>query len=134
MLYRNAASHSPPLPACLPAVRAAQGSDLAKYKELVKEKDGKINELVEELGNKEMLLSEAQSSLSKVGDERKELIALREMKEDVERRERAQADVIANQAKRLDELEHLYKDEALLRKKIHNQVGGWVVGQATEVG
>lgn len=31
------------------------------------------------------------------------------MKEDVERRERAQATVIENQAKRLDELETLYK-------------------------
>ena len=38
-----------------------------------------------------------------------ELDELREMKEDVERRERAQATVIENQAKRLDELETLYK-------------------------
>ena len=38
-----------------------------------------------------------------------ELEELREMKEDVERRERAQAAVIENQAKRLEELETLYK-------------------------
>ena len=38
-----------------------------------------------------------------------ELEELREMKEDVERRERAQAALIDNQAKRLDELETLYK-------------------------
>jgi hypothetical protein len=30
--------------------------------------------------------------------------------------------VISNQAKRLEELEGLYKDEAIMRKKIHNQV------------
>ena len=42
-----------------------------------------------------------------------ELEELREMKEDVERRERAQATVIENQAKRLDELETLYKVCAL---------------------
>lgn len=65
--------------------------------------------------------------LSQVGDERKELIALRELKEDVERREKAQAEVISNQAKRLEELESLYKDEAIMRKKIHNQVGVGVV-------
>ncbi len=47
---------------------------------------------------------------------------LRELKEDVERREKAQAEVISNQAKRLEELEGLYKDEAIMRKKIHNQV------------
>lgn len=38
-----------------------------------------------------------------------ELVELRELREDVERRERAQAAVIENQAKRLDELETLYK-------------------------
>lgn len=42
-------------------------------------------------------------------DEANELDELREMKADIERRERAQATVIENQAKRLDELETLYK-------------------------
>ena len=41
-----------------------------------------------------------------------ELEELRDMKEDVERRERAQAALIDNQAKRLDELETLYKARA----------------------
>ena len=43
-----------------------------------------------------------------------ELVELRELREDVERRERAQAAVIENQAKRLDELETLYKVNSLL--------------------
>ena len=43
-----------------------------------------------------------------------ELVELRELREDVERRERAQAAVIENQAKRLDELETLYKVGSLL--------------------
>ena len=68
-----------------------------------------------------------------MGEERKELVALRELKEDVERRERAQAEVIANQAKKLEELESLYKDEAIMRKKIHNQVGGVGAGRGGEV-
>lgn len=38
-----------------------------------------------------------------------ELEELRELKQDVERRERAQAAVIENQAKRLEELDKLYK-------------------------
>ena len=42
---------------------AAAGASL----EVVREKDAKINELIEELGGKEMLLSEAQSQLAKVG-------------------------------------------------------------------
>lgn len=42
-------------------------------------------------------------------EEATELEELRELKADVERRERAQAAVIENQAKRLEELEVLYK-------------------------
>lgn len=38
-----------------------------------------------------------------------ELEELRELKADVERRERAQSAIINNQAKRLDELDNLYK-------------------------
>ena len=44
-----------------------------------------------------------------------ELVELRELREDVERRERAQAAVIENQAKRLDELETLYRVRMLAR-------------------
>ena len=41
--------------------------------------------------------------------EAQELDELREMKADIERRDKAQALLIENQAKRLDELETLYK-------------------------
>lgn len=47
--------------------------------------------------------------VSQLSAESTELVELRELREDVERRERAQAAVIENQAKRLDELETLYK-------------------------
>jgi hypothetical protein len=86
----------------------------------VKEKDAKINELIEDLGNKELLLSEAQGKLAGLAGASEELAELREMKADVERREKAQAELIAGQAKRLDELEKLYRDESLQRKKIYN--------------
>jgi hypothetical protein len=89
-------------------------------KETLKAKEHKINELMEELGNKEMLLSEAQNQLASLAGSAKELEELREFKDDVERREKAQAELIAGQAKRLDELEKLYRDEALARKKIYN--------------
>ena len=45
--------------------------------------------------------------------EHTELEELREMKEDIVRRERAQAVIIDNQAKRLEELDLLYKVAAL---------------------
>lgn len=91
-------------------------------KEASKEKDKKINELMEELGNKELLLSEAQATLKGLEGAQAELAELRELKEDVERRERSQAELIAGQAKRLDELEKLYRDESIMRKKIYNQM------------
>lgn len=68
-----------------------------------------VNDLIEELGNTQALLSEKEAALAEVEQAGQELEDLREMKEDVERRERAQATVIENQAKRLDELETLYK-------------------------
>ena len=46
---------------------------------------------------------------SQISNESVELEELREMKADVERREKAQAAVLERQAKRLDELETLYK-------------------------
>lgn len=48
---------------------------------------------MEDLGNKELLLSEAQAKLASSSEAEKELAELRELKEDVERREKAQAEV-----------------------------------------
>ena len=160
----------PPPPPQGGATAAAAGAATA---EAVRQKEAKINELIEELGNKELLLSEAQAQLAAVrragglplrlraaaaaraclgpallppadalllclptlvsrlplssppqtATARKELEELRELKEDVERREKAQAEVIGQQAKRLEELDALYRDEAIMRKKIFNQVG-----------
>lgn len=124
----------------------------SSLREQTKDKDTKINELVEELGNTQALLSDRVNELAQVTlcpagvphqhlesvsvrqrgtskflvsgygsdettaasclqfkDEAVELEDLREMKADIERREKAQATVIENQAKRLEELETLYK-------------------------
>lgn len=104
------------------AAMGAAAASAAAAAEAVREKETKINELIEELGGKEMLLSEAQSQLAATSNQRKELEELRELKDDVERREKAQAEVISQQAKRLEELDSLYRDEAIMRKKIFNQM------------
>ncbi|KAL4451514.1 hypothetical protein ABPG75_007176 [Micractinium tetrahymenae] len=101
---------------------AAGAAAAAASAEAIREKEKKINELIEDLGSKELLLSEAQAQLAATANQRKELEELRELKEDVERREKAQAEVIAQQAKRLEELDALYRDEAIMRKKIFNQM------------
>lgn len=51
-----------------------------------------------------------------------ELEELRELKADIQRREHTQANVIASQAKQLRELETLYKDELLQRRRYHNML------------
>eukprot|EP00204_Picochlorum_oklahomense_P000034 CAMPEP_0118798274 /NCGR_PEP_ID=MMETSP1161-20130426/689_1 /TAXON_ID=249345 /ORGANISM="Picochlorum oklahomensis, Strain CCMP2329" /LENGTH=1157 /DNA_ID=CAMNT_0006725649 /DNA_START=176 /DNA_END=3649 /DNA_ORIENTATION=+ len=104
----------------LAAATAAAGT--AGAVGVIKEKDNKINELMEDLGNKEVLLNEATTKLKSFEGAEKELEELRELKEDVERKEKAQAELIANQAKRLEELEKLYKDESITRKKLYNQM------------
>eukprot|EP00884_Botryococcus_braunii_P012518 jgi/Botrbrau1/21267/Bobra.39_2s0057.2 len=112
------------------AARAAETQHLSgeldavrtKFADLLKEKDLKFNSLVEELGNTQALLSEKEAALSEFAGGMLELEELRELKQDVDRRERAQAAVIENQAKRLEELDKLYKDEVIMRKKIYNMM------------
>lgn len=87
---------------------------------LLPAKDAKINELVEELGSKELLLAEAGAAAAGAAAATAELAELRELRADVERRERQQAEVVASQAKRLEELDRLYREESLARKKAHN--------------
>lgn len=53
-----------------------------------------------------------------ISNESVELEELREMKADVERREKAQAAVLERQAKRLEELETLYKVFNSSRRKL----------------
>lgn len=57
-----------------------------------------------------------------------ELEELRELKSDIQRREKTQADMIAAQAKQLRELETLYKDEMLQRRRYHNMLEDMKVG------
>lgn len=51
-----------------------------------------------------------------------ELEDLRIMQQDIQRKEKAHAELIQSQAKRLEELENLYKDEQVTRKKLFNTI------------
>lgn len=57
------------------------------------------------------MLNEAREDLKNLKVDIAELEELRELRSDINRKERAHADLIQNQAKRLDELETLYKEE-----------------------
>ena len=57
------------------------------------------------------MLNEARTDLSAVKVDMAELEELRDFRSDIARKEKAHAELIANQAKRLEELESLYKEE-----------------------
>uniref|UniRef100_A0A061QQX7 Kinesin-like calmodulin binding protein n=1 Tax=Tetraselmis sp. GSL018 TaxID=582737 RepID=A0A061QQX7_9CHLO len=86
------------------------------------EKETKVADLVESLGNTELLLNDMRAEAEQGKVDREELEELREMKEDIERKERQQAQMIEDQAKRLQELESLYKEEQVARKRYFNMM------------
>lgn len=60
------------------------------------------------------MLNEARNDLSSLKVDMAELEELRDFRSDIARKEKAHAELIANQAKRLEELEGLYKEEQVL--------------------
>eukprot|EP00873_Tetraselmis_striata_P004861 jgi/Tetstr1/425125/TSEL_015587.t1 len=101
-------------------------TDLEQQSEALKQeisaKEAKISDLVESLGNSELMLNEMRAEADQMKMDMAELDDLREMKEDIERKEKQQAVLIEAQAKRLEELEVLYKDEQVLRKRYFNMM------------
>ncbi|PNW82236.1 hypothetical protein CHLRE_06g278125v5 [Chlamydomonas reinhardtii] len=88
----------------------------------IKLKDAKITEIMEELASINALYVEAKSELEGTRADAAELEELRELKSDIERKEKQQAAIIDQQAKRLEELEKLYKEEQITRKRYFNQM------------
>lgn len=91
---------------------------------MLREKDAKINELMEDLGSTTLLLTAAQAELAGAGGQRKRLAELEDELKDVAGREKAAAEIIANQAKSLEDLGGKYREAAVARQKIYNQVRG----------
>eukprot|EP00210_Caulerpa_lentillifera_P006575 g6280.t1 len=83
----------------------------------LKDKDSKISELMEELSKTTELFNANKLELEQIKTDLNELDDLREMKQDVERKEKLQKKIISDQANRLEELEKLHKEEQMLRKK-----------------
>ena len=83
----------------------------------LQEKEVRIEELMKELSKTTELYNANKVELEQIRTDLNELDDLREMKQDVERKEKLQKKIIADQAKRLDELEKLHKEEQMLRKK-----------------
>eukprot|EP00878_Enallax_costatus_P030168 GHUV01032825.1.p1 GENE.GHUV01032825.1~~GHUV01032825.1.p1 ORF type:complete len:1266 (+),score=433.04 GHUV01032825.1:2206-6003(+) len=86
----------------------------------LKARNEKINELMESAAHNAADLEEMRHELETARRDATELDELREMKSDIERKEKQQASIIENQARRLDELDRLYREEVVARKRAHN--------------
>ncbi|GLI62984.1 hypothetical protein VaNZ11_005841 [Volvox africanus] len=88
----------------------------------LKLKDSKITEIMEELAAINALYVESKAELEQTRADQAELDELRELKADIERKEKQQAAIIDQQARRLEELEKLYKEEQITRKRYFNMM------------
>ncbi|KAJ7544255.1 hypothetical protein O6H91_09G070900 [Diphasiastrum complanatum] len=86
------------------------------------EMEKKITERTQELSVAEAALDNRTSELEALQDSMKELEELREMKEDIDRKNAQTAEILKRQAEQLVELEALYKEEQVLRKRYFNMV------------
>ncbi|KXZ52314.1 hypothetical protein GPECTOR_10g946 [Gonium pectorale] len=99
-------------------LEAVQGDIQAQ----LKLKDSKITEIMEELASINALYVESKAELEQTRADTVELEELRELKADIERKEKQQAAIIDQQARRLEELEKLYKEEQITRKRYFNMM------------
>uniref|UniRef100_A0A383VU44 Kinesin motor domain-containing protein n=1 Tax=Tetradesmus obliquus TaxID=3088 RepID=A0A383VU44_TETOB len=86
----------------------------------LKARGERLGELMEAAAHNAAQLEEMRHEVEEVRAEAAELEELRELKKDIERKEKQQAAIIENQAKRLEELDRLYREEVVARKRAHN--------------
>ncbi|PKA52840.1 Kinesin-like calmodulin-binding protein like [Apostasia shenzhenica] len=86
----------------------------------ISELEHKLLSASESLSIAESALAVRNSELDKLHDNLKELDELREMKEDIDRKNEQTAVILKKQVAQLVELEALYKEEQVLRKRYYN--------------
>ncbi|XP_023539275.1 kinesin-like protein KIN-14I [Cucurbita pepo subsp. pepo] len=88
----------------------------------VAELEKKLEEVTRELAVMESTLAIRNSDLAALQNNLKELEELREMKEDIDRKNEQTANILKMQGAQLAEMEALYKEEQILRKRYFNMI------------
>ncbi|CAK9321347.1 unnamed protein product [Citrullus colocynthis] len=88
----------------------------------VAELEKKLEEVTQELAAMESTLTIRNSDLAALQNNLKELEELREMKEDIDRKNEQTAKILKMQGAQLAEMEALYKEEQVLRKRYFNMI------------
>ncbi|BBN18600.1 protein MpZWICHEL [Marchantia polymorpha subsp. ruderalis] len=82
----------------------------------------KLQERTQQLGEAESMLTARSVEFEALTASNKELDELREMKEDIDRKNEQTAAIVKRQADQIIELEGLYKEEQVLRKRFFNMM------------
>lgn len=88
----------------------------------IKELDHKLENTARALKGAEATIAAKDAELDALQINTKELEELREMKEDIDRRNEQTAAILKKQAMQLIEIEALYKEEQVLRKRYYNMI------------
>eukprot|EP00775_Hariotina_reticulata_P011897 gene11897-12041_t len=94
--------------------------EAAELRNQLKQRADKLNTMLEAAAHQVAHIEELKTELEAARVDAAEVEELREMKKDIERKEKQQAAIIENQAKRLEELDRLYREEVVARKRAHN--------------
>ncbi|KAG9154693.1 hypothetical protein Leryth_019043 [Lithospermum erythrorhizon] len=82
----------------------------------------RLEEVTHSLATAQLSLTSKDTELSKLQNNLKELDELREMKEDIDRKNEQTAAILKMQGAQLAEMEALYKEEQILRKRYFNMI------------
>ncbi|CAD7703005.1 unnamed protein product [Ostreobium quekettii] len=104
------------------ALKEQVESATGQLRDQLHSKDMKINDYMEQLANVTAMFNENKSELEQIQTDKEELAELLAMKVEIESKDRANAHTIEAQARKLDRVEKVYKEEQLLRKRIFNHM------------
>jgi len=103
-------------------MQAKAEEEVLGLKQKLEKAEKEVIDQVEQLASTRALLEEREEELKSVVAEQSELEDLREMKADMERKDAQTSAIIKRQAEQIEQLENLYREEQILRKKYFNKM------------
>eukprot|EP00976_Prorocentrum_cordatum_P103658 1193556-Prorocentrum_minimum.AAC.10 len=96
--------------------------EISQLKKKIEKTEKETLNLTEQLASTRSLLEEREAELKQVQHEATELEELRELKADMDRKDAQTSAIIKRQAEQIEQLENLYREEQILRKKYFNMM------------
>uniref|UniRef100_A0A7S0R8D5 Kinesin-like protein n=1 Tax=Pyramimonas obovata TaxID=1411642 RepID=A0A7S0R8D5_9CHLO len=96
--------------------------EIGSLKKKIESTEKETLDLTEQLASTRSLLEEREAELNQFQQEQTELEELRELKKDMDRKDAQTSAIIKRQAEQIEQLENLYREEQILRKKYFNMM------------